>query len=233
MRRFGFSTGALALGDFRRALDILYRQGLPCVELSALRENEVVPLLGYLDEIKTERFVHISFHAPSSYPQGSEDQLISLLTNRLPEAWGIVLHPDAAHELNAWKPLAGRLWIENMDKRKHTGRSVKELRGIFETLPDAGFCFDIGHARQFDPTMVEARKLLEAFGRRLRQVHLSEVNTSSRHDRLSLPTIWSFREVAHLIPEDVPIIIEAPVTEEEIAEEVTRAGEALPVAVPG
>ena len=45
MRQIGFSTGALARGDFRYALDILADQGIHAVELSALRESELDPLL--------------------------------------------------------------------------------------------------------------------------------------------------------------------------------------------
>ncbi len=79
---------------------------------------------------------------------------------------------------------------------------------VFELLPEATFCFDIGHARQFDSTMTEAYLLLKAFQDRLRQVHVSEVNTNSKHDVMSYASILVFREVAHLIPPDVPLILE-------------------------
>jgi hypothetical protein len=69
-----------------------------------------------------------------------------------------------------------------MDKRKPAGRSAAELGRIFAELPDATFCFDIGHARQFDPTMTEAWLILKEFGSKLRQVHVSEVNTRSKGD---------------------------------------------------
>ena len=41
MSLFGFSTGALALGDFRRALELLQGVDADAVELSALREKEL------------------------------------------------------------------------------------------------------------------------------------------------------------------------------------------------
>ena len=97
-----------------------------------------------------------------------------------------------------------------MDKRKPIGRSAGELRRVFDLLPDASFCFDIGHARQFDSTMTEAYLLLTAFGRKLKQVHVSEVNTRSKHDVLSYASILAFREVAHLIPADIPLILKTP-----------------------
>ena len=48
MRPIGFSTGALAYGDFRRGLDIVRENQLPVVELSALREPELEPLVASL-----------------------------------------------------------------------------------------------------------------------------------------------------------------------------------------
>jgi hypothetical protein len=49
-RRLGFSTGALACGDFRRALAMLGRMRSVCVvELSALREAELEPLAEAVD----------------------------------------------------------------------------------------------------------------------------------------------------------------------------------------
>jgi aryl-phospho-beta-D-glucosidase BglC (GH1 family) len=58
------------------------------------------------------------------------------------------------------------------------------------------FCFDIGHARQVDSTMTKAYFILKTFGSRLRQAHVTEVSTRSKHDPLSLASILAFREVA-------------------------------------
>ncbi len=49
MRDIGFSSGALAKGDFREALRMLAPHSLHCVELSALRVNEIAPLIEALD----------------------------------------------------------------------------------------------------------------------------------------------------------------------------------------
>lgn len=56
--------------------------------------------------------------------------------------------------------------------------------------------------------MTEASLLLRAFGDRLAEVHISEVNTASRHDPISLNAVTAFRTIAALIPEDIPIILE-------------------------
>ncbi|MGB8065949.1 MAG: hypothetical protein WCF26_28960 [Candidatus Sulfotelmatobacter sp.] len=98
-----------------------------------------------------------------------------------------------------------------MDKRKPIGRTRDDLLAVFEELPQATFCFDIGHAHQIDPTMCEATMILEKLKDRLVEVHMSEVNTESRHDPITLEAERSFQIVAQLIPEQVPIILESRV----------------------
>ncbi len=233
MRPIGFSTGALARANFRLGLEMIGAAGIKVVELSALREAEVRPLLEALDEIRAMDFEYVSVHAPSSYQKGNEEALIEALRRGVPEEWNVILHPDAVDRLERWAALGKRLLIENMDKRKTTGRFVRELEEVFEVLPAARFCFDVAHARQVDTTMWEASRLLEAFGDRLAQVHISELSSSSRHHRLSIPAVWRIQRVAGLIPEDVPIIIEAPVGADEMANEVSRCREALQTEAPG
>jgi hypothetical protein len=94
-------------------------------------------------------------------------------------------------------------------------------------LPDASICFDIGHARQVDPTMSEATAILQCFQSRLRQIHISEVNSQSKHDALSFESVLAFRKVAHLIPEGVPAIVESRVAENEVEEEIRSVEKAL------
>ena len=60
-------------------------------------------------------------------------------------------------------------------------------------------------------------------------MHVSEVNTSSRHDPLSYASILAFQDVAHLIPSNVPLILETPVREEDIDTEIAKVREALPI----
>jgi len=96
-------------------------------------------------------------------------------------------------------------------------------------LPNAKLCFDIGHARQVDMTMTEAYRILRDFGQRLHQVHISEVNTRSKHDVLSYSSILAFQEVASMIPEATPLILETPVTEDQMIREIGKVRESLPL----
>src|SRR5258708_18816239 len=208
MRPIGFSTGALAYGDFRRGLVILQSKHAKIVEVSALRENELDPLIGALDSLDLSRFTYVSVHAPSRYEPSHEREIIDLLKNVATRKWPIILHPDAVHDFSVWNVFRELLFIENMDKRNQTGRTAKELSAIFSKLPHAGLCFDLGHCRQVDPTMNQAYLILRDFGTRLKQLHVSEVNSRSTHDPLSGVSIGAFEKISHLIPEYVPVILE-------------------------
>lgn len=229
MRPIGFSTGALAYADFRQGLAMVSSKGLASIELSALRQNELVPLLASLPTLDLSGFEYVSIHAPSQFEAAWEEELCERLRVEAWRGWPIVVHPDAINDFGLWRELGTLVCVENMDKRKPIGRTTSELAMIFEELPTAKFCFDIGHARQIDLTMTEAYLILREFGSRLTQVHVSEVNTRSKHDPLSYSSILAFQEVARLIPAHIPLILETPVAEEEMESEISKAREALPL----
>jgi len=208
MRAIGFPTGALALGDFRYGLKILAETNATAVELSALREAELQPLLAALPELDLRKYAHVSLHLPSSIQAGFEAKLLQLIQD-IPTEWPLITHPNIINHWGAWKEFQGRVCVENMDKRKEIGQSARHLRQIFDKLPDATFCFDIGHAHQVDPTMGEAVLILEEFQNKLCQLHVSEVNSESRHDPISLEAAMAFEVIAPLIPEDMPAILES------------------------
>ncbi len=227
MQPLGYSTGALALSDFRVALDLLKVQPVDAVELSAIRESELLPLLRSLDDLDLSRFAYVSIHAPSRFSPQAEGWIFQDLYDARRHGWPIVVHPDTLNHDPDWRLFGSQLCIENMDKRQRAGQTVKELELLFERFPNASFCFDIGHARQVDTSMIEAYKMLKAFGPRLRQIHVSEVNSRNKHDRLSFVSILDFQEVAHLIPPDIPIIIESIVSGDQIAAEIDQVRKAL------
>ena len=226
MRPIGFSTGALAFADFRRALVMMKDElAISVVELSALREPELEPLVHGLDLLDLSRFTFRAVHAPSVMED--ERGVVKLLDEVAARGLPIVVHPDAIRDWGLWRHFGSLLCIENMDKRKAVGRSRNELGRCFDQLPQAGLCLDLGHARQVDPTMTEAELILRTFGDRLKHIHLSEVDTQSKHDRLSYTAACACRQVAELIPEMTPIVLETPVSEEAMALEIRRANWAL------
>lgn len=222
MHNIGFSTGALALGDFRRGVDLLTRTDVRAVELSALRENELAGLMGALDQLDLARFHYVSVHAPSRLKHMKEAAVAKALAPCIDRGWPIILHPDAIGDHGCWKDFGSLLCIENMDKRKACGRSVEELHPHFSALPNASLCLDLGHARQVDPTFSIARQIIAEYGDRIKQLHLSELNARCQHEPLSMASVWAVREIAHLIPE-CPVILESVVTPEQIASELDMA----------
>jgi hypothetical protein len=230
MRPIGFSTGALALADFRKALAMLSGcSSVSVIELSALRESELAPLVRSLDVLDLRQFSYVAVHAPSVMGADNEKRAVELLDSVALRDWPIVVHPDAIHDWGLWRHFGSLLCVENMDKRKAIGRSHVELAACFDRLPEASLCADLGHARQVDPTMTGAHFILRDFADRLRQAHLSEVSTDSRHDRISYTCSLGFREVAALVPDHVPIVLETPVASAEIELEIRRARAALDV----
>jgi len=223
--KIGFSTGSIALDDVRRGLNIATHRRAKAIELSALREDELDPLLNSLNDLQDDLtpFEYISFHAPSRRERFSESEFVSKLQSVADRNWAIIVHPDVIENVSLWRKLGRAVCIENMDKRKKIGRTAAQLRHIFDELPDATFCFDIGHARQIDPTMQEAETFLRCFRDRLRQVHMSYVNSQSRHERLNYESVMAFQRVAHKLDESVPIILETPVKHDEVDEEISVA----------
>ena len=231
MENIGFSTGALGKADFRASLEAMREFGTSVAELSALRMHEVGPLLDAIHSLDLSGFRYVSIHAPSAFTAAEEIWLAEMLLPLAEAGMPIVVHPDTIHSHARWVPFGRSLCIENMDKRKPTGRTVAELARVFELLPEASLCFDIAHAHQCDPSMTESFWILRTFGSRLRQVHMSDVDVASRHVPLTWVAIRAFAEVAELIPADVPVILESPVQIADMADEAHAALEALGRAV--
>jgi hypothetical protein len=67
MRRFGFSSGAQANGDFRTGVAMLKNKAIDALELSALRQCELRPMLDGIDDVDLSQFKYIAFHSPSQF----------------------------------------------------------------------------------------------------------------------------------------------------------------------
>jgi hypothetical protein len=75
--------------------------------------------------------------------------------------------------------------------------------------------------------MSEASLILRRFGSRIRQLHVSEVNSQSQHDRLGVESIFAFQKISHMVPDNVPVILESRVAEAAIDDEIQNALDAL------
>lgn len=207
----GFSTGSIAYGDFRAALEMLANQDTIVVELSALREEELDQLIGAMDTLDLAQFEYISFHAPSKLRNLTEEYVVDRLCSIADRNWPIVVHPDTIQDYALWRDLGAHLCIENMDKRKACGRTAMDLQLIFEQLPEASFCLDVAHARQVDPSLSQCYQMLKQFGGRLVQIHLSDVTSESKHVPLNLEALNAYKRIIQYVPDQVPVILESPI----------------------
>jgi len=231
-RPIGFSTGALARDDVRRAVDISLAAGLDAIELSALRLRQLGPLVALLADLDADlaAFRYVSFHVPSRFTAGQEADVLALLEPVHERGWPLVVHPDVLHTRPAWRRFGSALLIENMDDRKPFGQTVDDLAPLFRDLPEARLCLDLAHARQVDPTLGEAERLLLHLAPRLAELHVSHVDPRSTHHPLTEDALAAYRELAPLLPPGVPVILESPLVSlglEAVAAEVTAARSAL------
>jgi hypothetical protein len=75
--------------------------------------------------------------------------------------------------------------------------------------------------------MGEAVLILEEFPDKLRQLHVSEVNSESRHDAISLEAASAFEIVSSLIPEEMPAILESRVAPDQVTSEMKLVAQLL------
>lgn len=209
-RRIGVSTGFMS--DDRGAWKRLLARASCCsrdaVEISALSAPELPSLLDALGAGMPD-FGYVAVHAPTkALPQGQEERLVDLLS-RLPH-WvsTIVVHPDVVDDPTRFRTLGGRVAFENMDRRKEDGRTVDELAPFFDAAPEAGFCLDLAHVGSIDPTLSLADDLMNAFGHRLRQFHVSSLDAGAHHVPLTWVDAARFQGVLRRAP-GAPVILES------------------------
>lgn len=223
----GFSTGSLAKGNYELALNMIWQHApIQAIELSALRENELPNLIKDLPVLLKRlrpRFKYISVHAPSKLLLLSELELVEILLQFLPHDIPVIVHPNVITDFHAWRKLGSILCIENMDKRKPIGRTTSDLISIFNELPEACFCLDLAHAKQVDPTMVECVSMIRNFKNRLKQFHLSDVTSNSNHISMNVSAIESYKKISNILPKNIPVIIESPVTNVYLEKEYMHA----------
>jgi hypothetical protein len=211
--RIGFSTGALEKGNYKSAIKWICEQHIRSIELSALRYDELEPLVEYLDSFPIQQFQYVSFHAPSSFPKEVEEHVVRLLEKVAKRKWNIIVHPDVIRKPALWRRLKSRLLIENMDRRKPIGRTAGELEQVFAQLPDARLCLDVAHARQLDTTLGILWQIITRFSDRIEQIHISELDSQCRHHIMSWGAVNDYRRLAPKLKSTLPVIIESMLDE--------------------
>jgi hypothetical protein len=169
-RRFGMATGAFedVRGDWPAAVNRA-SAAWEYLELTTIAEAELDTLLRFLAENPRALlpFMRVTVHAPIRLYTSPETVL-----TKLPDGLEAVFHPDVYPDASS---LGSRAVFENMDVAKPFGHTVADLASVFERHPDAGFCLDVAHVLKDDPTLALGHELLDTFGDRLRQLHVSGI----------------------------------------------------------
>jgi hypothetical protein len=208
-RIYGLSTGAVARGDFAKGLEMAGQMTWRrAVELSALRESELWPLLDALPDLDLAPFDYVSIHAPSKYPEESERAIAKALLARTGSR-NVVLHPDGIFNYALWRPFGSRLCIENL--HKGFGHHAVDLQVVFEHLPEASLCLDLGHAMYVDAYLQNAEELCQLtkswFKSRIKQMHISRV-VMGKHTYLTGSEVQQLKPYCSYLP-NVPVIVES------------------------
>lgn len=177
----GISTGAYEneRDDWRAAVDRARREEWPAIELCAILPPLVESLHRYLTgDSDLGPFQRVSLHTPVGIE--SVDEAVAAIC-RLPLSGDVVLHPDLYGAAEAVTLLGPRAVFENMDVAKLFGRTVDDLAGVFARFPDARFCLDVAHVWTNDASLALGHDLLDAFGDRLRQLHVSGIEPDGTH----------------------------------------------------
>jgi hypothetical protein len=208
---YGMATGSYVTerDNWRHAVERACREGWRFLELTAIVE----PLLGLLEPFLAlhsellAAFQRVSLHAPVRTE--SPAATINFIVN-LPLRTDVIFHPDGWGEERALDRLGTRVLFENMDVGKRFGRSVDDLRKVFAEHPDAGFCLDVAHVWTNDRTLRLGHDLLDAFGDRLRQLHVSGIEPDGTHRTTTRADLDLYRPLLERCAA-VPWILEAVV----------------------
>jgi hypothetical protein len=180
----GIATGAFVdkRGDWEAGVARAVAKGWRFIELTAITEDLLDSLIPFLSERRAalDAFERVSIHAPVARIHTSiaavAEKLVALASD-----FDTVVHPDAYIGERSLRGLGRRVVFENMDSQKGFGRSTADLDGVFEAYPEASFCLDIAHVWTNDPSLRLGHHLIDRFGHRLRQLHVSGIEPDGTH----------------------------------------------------
>jgi len=148
-----------------------------------------------------QAFPNASFHLTKTSKAAGAIKAINLGFSR------IIAHPNYIKDTAEWRELGAHLLIENMDPLHPKLRSAKDLEVLLSKLPEAGICLDLAHAMD-KPILLD--EIISAYGNRIRQVHLGEINMLNGHHLSTISPRASKHCIAYLkqIQPGTPIIFE-------------------------
>jgi hypothetical protein len=180
----GIATGAYERerDDWDAAVARAAREGWRFLELTAIYWDRLEKLPPFLERKlhALDGFDRVSLHAPLTGPDADAAAVVDRLAG-MPWQSDTVFHPDHYRDERSLERLGGRVIFENMDVQKAFGRDVADIATVLDAFPAAGFCLDVAHVRTNDTSLRLGHELLDRFGDRLRQVHVSGIEPDGTH----------------------------------------------------
>jgi len=155
-----------------------------------------------------KKFEYISIHSPNLKGLNQDKiekilEKISWLKNKT-HAQHIVVHPNEVNDFEIFEKYKLDPLYENMDLAKDSFRTAKD----FEKINDKNFIFDVCHAYENDKSFELAKNLLDFFGQKIKEIHLSGNNKKQRH----VPVVYADdkEKIMNILKpyKDIPIICE-------------------------
>tara|TARA_Y100000310_G_scaffold311212_1_gene357287 strand:- start:523 stop:1242 length:720 start_codon:yes stop_codon:yes gene_type:complete len=185
----GFSTGSLYKTKVKpiskECFELIANTGSKAIELNCIDPNNLYELLKIKDN-DLKKFDYISLHAPAIKMFYQDNQktkkvldLISEINKRL-DLKCIIIHPDRVIDWKIFLKYKLPLAIENMDKRKKTGKTDQSLNGFFKKT-NFKMILDINHCFTVDRSMRLTKRLIEKFQNKICQIHISGYLKNKSH----------------------------------------------------
>lgn len=122
-----------------------------------------------------------------TYPNPEIDNVLKVIDKIISKSSPdtVLIHPDQVTDFSWARSKYGKmLAFENMDSNKKFGKTIEDMKKVFELCPDAKWVFDVNHIYTNDDTMGIAKDFYSEFKNRLTHYHLS--GYGGFHDALCL-----------------------------------------------
>ncbi|MFH1611934.1 MAG: hypothetical protein ABH887_01575 [bacterium] len=200
----GFSTGCLYRTDmsFNEKIDFIAKTGANAIELAFPMPEDIInwhwDWNGRIIEI-INSFSFVSVHAPwidVSYPgvNPADKCIVDAVFEKLRylckdmlNIQGVVFHPDVIIDFGVFSNIEKKsIFLENMDSSKKSGKYPDEFRNYLGEYKNIGIVIDLFHTLENDPEMGQAEELMAIGDGRISHLHVSGVNSQTRHSLLYL-----------------------------------------------
>lgn len=224
MQNLGFSTGCFYKSGLTlpERLRLISSYGCKTVELSFLRENELLNLLT-LGKKDLKPFDYVSLHAPKySYQKDKTTEKILAtikkfcLSTKMVDL--VVFHPDTVHDFSVFKNLKLPVAFENMDYRSKFGQTTLDILHIMKQTGIRRVVFDVNHAFTTSQGAGLTAMFLQTLNPWIDQIHLSGYAPPD-HSHWPLFKTNQAEIVRSIKNWERPIIIESVLEPNELAQE--------------